>query len=102
MDIEKQPISVFIREAVLKTPQGWVLAASFIINWLIVLLVSVTSSSIFVPESGVTSIYLLFLPWPFVVLTIFVKASSPHYNSSIWATFLTLWIAGVPYWCVYV
>ena len=62
MDVEKQPISIFFRQAMLRTPQGWCVVGSFVINWLLVTLVAMTSLRIVIPESGSTLIYLLILP----------------------------------------
>ena len=101
MDIEKQPLKIFIREAILRTPQGWVVLVSFIVNWALVLLALITKLSFILPQSGTALIYLVILPWPFIVLLIFVSLSSPHYRASISATFFTAGAAATPYWWLY-
>jgi|GEM_PF-4659820 len=102
MDIEGQPLNIFIREAMLKTPQGWVVLISFIMNWTLVLLTLTTKISFIVPDSGTTLIYLVILPWPFIVLLTFISLSSPKYYAHLLATIITAGIAVIPYWWLYV
>jgi hypothetical protein len=101
MEIENQSISVFIRETLLRTPQGLVVLASFVINWLLVILVSFFNLSIITPDSGTLMIYIVILPWPFAVLLAFLISSSPHYKANLTATVFTAASAIVPYWLLY-
>lgn len=101
MDIENQPINMFLREALLRTPQGWLVVASFILNWVLVGLVAFTELSSIVPSSGPVLIYILALPWPLAVLLAFVMSSPPHYKASLFSTIFTAGVAIAPYWWLY-
>ena len=101
MDIEQQPIKIFIREAMLRTPQGLVVLASFIVNWVLVLLTILTNLTFILPESGPALIYVVIFPWPFIVFLIFVQLSSPHYYASMSTTLISAGIAVMPYWWLY-
>lgn len=101
MDIENQPIKVFICEVLLRTPQGLFVIASFIVNWALVGLVAFTELSSIVPPSGPLLVYIVIIPWPFVVLLALVVSSSPHYKTSLFSTAFTASAAIAPYWWLY-
>lgn len=101
MDIENQPINIFVREALLRTPQGWFVVTSFIVNWVLVCLVALTGLNSIIPPSGPALVYIMILPWPFVVLLAFVMTSSPHYRASLFSTVFTAGAAIAPYWWLY-
>ena len=102
MNIEDQPLKTFFLEAIIKTPQGWFVIVSFVANSILVTLVLVTNWAAVVPESGPMLIYILVVPWPFVVLSVFVASSSPHYRSSLMSTLITAGFCFAPYWWLYV
>lgn len=101
MDLERQPIQIFIREALMKTPQGLVVIASFVIYWILSVGVMVFPEYLLADVGLRTGALILFIPWPFVSLMINLKLSSPNYTSSMSSLLIIGFFSLLPLWWVY-
>lgn len=96
-DLEHQPLPVFFRQAVLRTVEGWIWAATT---------AAYLSAALYllwpVPVVGRHELpwanILVFALWPILSFIVFVVLCSPHYTSSIFSTVFVAIFSLVGFW----
>ncbi len=101
MNLENKPVQIFIKEAMLRSPQGLVVLFGFITYWLLSVLI-LSNPELILPKPGMQfGILFLYFSWPFVLLMTFVKFSSPNYTASLFDTIFIFGEYLAPLWWVY-
>ncbi len=101
MNIEEQPISVFVKKVLLRTPQGLLVVANFVFYWVLSLIILLPPKLGLVVAGADLNTLILFIPWPFVVLLVNVVLSSPRYDPNPFVAVVVAVFACLPLWWVY-
>lgn len=81
MNYANGPITEFLRGPLLRTPQGWLVLASFAFYWMLALLMLLTGFNPQPAKEAGASVALALL-YPLVVLVFFVRFGIPEFHFS--------------------
>lgn len=100
-DLEHQPLTVFFREAVLRTVEGWIWMATTVAYLFAAALYMLGLPFVSVPNDARWVIISVFLGWPIISFIVFARLGSPHYTTRIFSTCCVAVFSLFGFWMVF-
>jgi hypothetical protein len=96
MDWARASLWAFFRGPVLQTPEGWLFLGGSLLCFLFSALYWLVPGMLPRPELA-TGHAILFMAWPFALLTIYVSLCSPDFRRSLMTTVMVFCAAAFPF-----